>query len=157
MSSSISSEEQRKAMMADPAVIDDDAASAVQQKEVIKKKTKKKTFRLPDDELELILAFKPSVHYPDPIFSPVLEEKLPDTVRGVRATMAKADALLEKNHDSISSEHARIQAEYQAKGYATYQAEVTDDEKEIIQVPRRGRRRHRPGVVKRKGEIKKIN
>uniref|UniRef100_A0A453G303 Uncharacterized protein n=1 Tax=Aegilops tauschii subsp. strangulata TaxID=200361 RepID=A0A453G303_AEGTS len=93
MSSSISSEEQRKAMIADTAVIDDDAASAVQQKEVIKKKTKKKTFRLPDDELELILAFKPSVHYPDPIFSPVLEEKLPDTVRGVRATMAKADAL----------------------------------------------------------------
>lgn len=105
-------------MIADTAVIDDDAASAVQQKEVIKKKTKKKTFRLPDDELELILAFKPSVHYPDPIFSPVLEEKLPDTVRGVRATMAKADA----------------------------QAEVTDDEEEIIQVPRRGRRRHRPCI-----------
>lgn len=118
--------------MADPAIIDDDPASVVQEKEVIKTKTKKKTFWLLDDELALILAHKPYVNH-KLIFSLELEDKLPKTIRELRATLAETAALFEKNQTSMNSEHAMIQAEYEAKGYATYQAEVTDEEEEIIQ------------------------
>lgn len=55
--------------------------------------------------------------------------------------------------------HKDYRQQIEAKGYVTFEAEVTDEEKEnAAATGPRGRRRFRPGVMKKHGVgIKKLN
>ncbi|KAM3260852.1 hypothetical protein ACQJBY_051854 [Aegilops geniculata] len=126
------------------------------------KKTKKKTFRVPQDELDEILSYQAA---PAPAWQTVAR-RYPWVV-----------AEMEKIKVGFLAGQERMRRQYETLGYATFEAEVTDDEQEEDAavmtpceenddaaatsspwiIPRgRGRRRFRPGVVKQASGVKKI-
>ncbi|XBI32798.1 hypothetical protein VPH35_056201 [Triticum aestivum] len=142
---------------------EEEAKSMNLEKKTAKKK--KKIFRLPQDELDYCLTFQ---------------------VRPIRQSLALWDpstaAKVEKINKRILVEQENMRQEYEAKGYVTFEAEVTDDDEEEVEdaaagaaapciIPQvgvedaaalcitaqvGGRRRFRPGIVKQACRVKKI-
>ncbi|CAM0884981.1 unnamed protein product [Alopecurus aequalis] len=85
------------------------AAAAIEE-EVGKKKMRKKTFRVPQETLDYCLSRRLG-----PVSRKLIERDPP------------AAAEMEKLKQRILAEQERMRREYEAKGYATYEAEVPDD------------------------------
>ncbi|XP_037436461.1 uncharacterized protein LOC119303437 [Triticum dicoccoides] len=77
------------------------------------KKTKKKIFRVPREELDDILSFQLPPAWPS------LAKRRPSLV-----------GELEKMKDSFLAEREKMRLQYRIMGYATYEAEVIDDDEE---------------------------
>ncbi|KAM3278631.1 hypothetical protein ACQJBY_046104 [Aegilops geniculata] len=77
------------------------------------KKTKKKIFRVPQEELDDILSFQLPPAWPS------LAKRRPSLV-----------GELEKMKDSFLAEREKMRLQYRIMGYATYEAEVADDDEE---------------------------
>ncbi|EMS51002.1 hypothetical protein TRIUR3_07199 [Triticum urartu] len=142
----------------------DNREEEVKSMNLDKKTTNKKKmmiFRLPQEELDYYLTFQVR-----PIWQSLA---LRDP-----STAAKVEAINQR----ILIEQEKMRQEYEAKGYVTFEAEVTDDDEEVEDaaalcvtaqeeeknyeaaapwIPQgRGRRRFRPRVVKQAGRVKKI-
>lgn len=100
------------------------------------KHIKRRIVRLYQSQIDFMLSYNPK---------PIVRD--PD--------IAEIDDFLEQTEKELLEEKEMIRKQYEEKGYVDY--EVFDDgEGPQERAPRQGRRRFRPGVVKHRGQIKRL-
>uniref|UniRef100_A0A0D9XUK8 Uncharacterized protein n=1 Tax=Leersia perrieri TaxID=77586 RepID=A0A0D9XUK8_9ORYZ len=163
-----SSSEENKAMAAacsgEEKKISMAAACSGEEKKKQKEKKKMKKVRMPQDEVDMIMAYKDRPltmppgfeNYPKKILDcfPVPADQLGDF-------FAKINEVYDKAGKPLLEEQERVRKEYEEKGYAEYW--ITDDDEDEsaprsrARAPAPGRRRPRSGVVKKHtGGTKKL-
>lgn len=142
---------------------------------------KKKLYVLPQEYVEVLLNYKcrPLPKYEALAQAEEDKEKYKDIrtlLTDIRTLLTVADVLCRRDHDFIHTVQEKMRHELETKGYITYEATDDDDALRVLrhfnsvleddnkgatasqQGPRgRGRRRHRPGVMKHTGGVKKLN
>lgn len=105
---------------------------------------KTRTVRLSQSQIDLFLSYDPKPVARDPDIS---EDPL----------LAEAYDMIDQCEKEFLEDKEMIQKQYEEKGYVEYQVFDDDDDGETRARPPPRRRRSRPGVVKRGGEIKRLN
>ncbi|KAL6907892.1 hypothetical protein ACP4OV_002062 [Aristida adscensionis] len=139
-----------------PGGDDDDEEENTKKAE--EKKKKKKLYRLPPEEVQLLLSYECEPLPPRDAIDRLAEKdaKYADLQTGVSILQTFGMHY----NDSIRAAQEKMRFELLTKGYVTYEAtdDEADDEAAPPPPPPAGRRRHRPGVTKdATGGIKKLN
>lgn len=119
-----------------------------------KKKKKTKTRVLPQDEVDNILSIS-FQELPGSDNIDRMAKEGGDMYRDCKTLVTVAGVLTKNLYDIIHAAQDDLRHEIETKGYYAY--EVTDDEAENRGPRGKGRRRHRPGIVKHAGAVKKLN
>jgi hypothetical protein len=133
----------------------------VEEKTKEEKGKKYRKVRLHKADLDYILSYK-STPLPHPAEEFLSNDKrildcYPVPPDQIVDYLTKLNSVFDDADDDFLEMQKRVRAEYNKKGYAHHW--VTDDEDDATpsRAPQPARRRARPGVMKRKGGMKKIN
>ncbi|CAN6373234.1 unnamed protein product [Urochloa humidicola] len=140
---------------------EEDYSSRKEERKEKEKKKKKKLYKLPPDQVRMLLSYK-CAPLPERQGLAKLEEEDKEKYKDMRTTATVSDTFHRYWDDFISTGQEKVRHELLTKGYVTYEATDDEEEEETPTVPHEARgggwRRHRRGVTKSAGgAVKKLN